>query len=124
MHGKGNRMRTVKIDPALKKHLKQYIKWKRSKGKKGEWIFFSSMRDKMSIEAMENIFRKYSRNAGLDNCYTFHSMRHTYATYLYAKTLNLRLVQKQLGHSSPVITQIYADITDLSFNDTFKDDLY
>ena len=124
MHGKGNRMRTVKIDPALKKHLKQYIKWKKSKGKKGDWIFFSSMRDKMSIEAMENIFRKYSRKAGLDNCYTFHSMRHSFAVRLYSITKDLRLVQRMLGHSSPVITQIYADLVEDYINQAFLKPLY
>jgi site-specific recombinase XerC len=40
-------------------------------------------------------------------------MRHTHATFLYkASGNNLRLVQKQLGHSKVTTTQIYADAMD------------
>jgi integrase/recombinase XerC len=51
-------------------------------------------------------------------------MRHSYATHLYAKTLDLRLVQKQLGHSSPAITQIYADIVHSNLNKAFSSPLF
>jgi site-specific recombinase XerD len=41
-----------------------------------------------------------------------HDARHSHATTLYAATKDLRLVQKQLGHSRPSITAIYADVAD------------
>jgi len=123
-HGKGNKTRTVKMDPAIKKHLKEYIKWKQVKGKKGDLLFFSSERNKMCIEAMENVFRKYTKKAGLDNRYTFHSMRHSFAVRLYSLTKDLRLVQRMLGHSSPVITQIYADLVKDDINQAFMKPLY
>ncbi|GAH75377.1 unnamed protein product, partial [marine sediment metagenome] len=45
--------------------------------------------------------------------YSIHCLRHTYATRLYkASGYNLRLVQKQLGHSSVSTTQVYADVMD------------
>jgi hypothetical protein len=36
---------------------------------------------------------------------------------LYEATTDLRLVQRQLGHSSPSITAVYADITDSKARD-------
>ncbi len=43
---------------------------------------------------------------------SIHCARHTLAVYLLKKTSNLRLVQKQLGHASPVTTaNMYADVS-------------
>jgi integrase len=41
-----------------------------------------------------------------------HDARHTAATLLYEASQDLRLVQKQLGHSRPSITAVYADVCD------------
>ena len=42
---------------------------------------------------------------------SIHAARHSLAVFLLKKTGNLRLVQKQLGHSSPVTTAtMYADV--------------
>lgn len=110
MQGKCGKSRMVRFDPNLKRHLKKYLKWKMRIGKTGNYVFFSDRRDMMCIESFEKVFKKALKRSSLSTAYTFHAMRHSYATHLYAKTLDLRLVQKQLGHSSPVITQIYADI--------------
>ena len=124
VNGKGGKSRMVKIDPSLKRHLKKYLQWKRSIDKNGNYVFFSDRRDRMCVESFEKVFNKYSKKAGISNEYTFHSMRHSYATHLYAKTLDLRLVQKQLGHSSPAITQIYADIVNSNLNKAFSSPLF
>jgi site-specific recombinase XerD len=36
-----------------------------------------------------------------------HSLRHRFASELYRVTLDLRLTQEMLGHSSPATTSIY-----------------
>jgi integrase len=41
-----------------------------------------------------------------------HDARHTNATMLYEASQDLRLVQKQLGHSRPSITAVYVDVCD------------
>jgi integrase len=45
-------------------------------------------------------FKKLIRKAGLNDIYTLHSLRHTYATMLREKGVPLDIVQKLLGHSS------------------------
>ena len=44
--------------------------------------------------------------------FRLHDARHTAATLLYEASQDLRLVQKQLGHSRPSITAVYADVCD------------
>jgi len=122
--GKGDKRRTIYFDPALKAHFKRYIDWKHSRNKTDEFLLFSIHSPKMCLEALERVFTKLKNRAGLPPHYTFHSMRHSFATMLYDKTRDLRLVQKQLGHSSPVITALYADIVESQYHEVFKSPLY
>ena len=41
-----------------------------------------------------------------------HSLRHSFATNLYAETKSLLLVQKALGHAYVSTTQIYCHLVD------------
>lgn len=50
--------------------------------------------------------------SGIDKPITFHSARHTTATYLLYKGANITTVQKILGHSKISTTQIYSHILD------------
>ena len=60
---------------------------------------------------MQYGFKEALKISGLPEVYSIHACRHTYGTFLYQRTKNLRLVQKQLGHSSVTTTTVYADVT-------------
>ncbi len=67
----------------------------------------------MTPSGIQQVFKKYAKKAGLSRRYSIHSLRYTYAVRLYkASNYNLRMVQKMLGHSSPTVTQVYADVLD------------
>jgi len=107
--GKGNKKRIVYIDKGLRKHLKEYIK---SQGlNEQDYLLISSHRKPFSIRALQKHFKSAIKTANLSEHFSIHSARHSYATHLYAKTKDLRLIQKQLGHSSVTTTSVYSDCT-------------
>ena len=55
-------------------------------------------------------FRQYRKDAGLEDGVTFHSLRHTFATWLVQKGVSIFEVQKLLGHSDIKVTQIYSHL--------------
>jgi site-specific recombinase XerC len=60
--------------------------------------------------ALHISFKKAVIKAGLSKHYSIHSARHSYATFLFAKSNSIRFVQKQLGHASIAMTSLYADV--------------
>lgn len=55
-------------------------------------------------------FKEYVRLAGLDESVHFHSLRHTFATWLVQSGVSIYEVQKLMGHSSVSVTQVYAHL--------------
>lgn len=49
-------------------------------------------------------FQRLARAAGLEGHYTFHSLRHTHATHLLREGVDIKTLQRRLGHSSAAIT--------------------
>ena len=62
-------------------------------------------------------FKSEILKAGLRGSYSLHSLRHTYATHLQEKGVPRDIVQKLLGHSSPVTTGIYDHSEALHFRE-------
>ena len=109
-HGKGDKLRQVRFSSRLKDILQDYLDYR---DKNSSYLFYSERQEKMTTSAIQRAFKKWAKKAGLDERYSIHSLRHTYATKIYrASGYNLRMVQKQLGHSSPSISAIYADVID------------
>ena len=125
-HGKRGKDRDVYIDPELVAHLKEFIKekkelWDQPNGK-NDYLFTGRGGKKMSTTALSISFTNAVKEAGLwykipkklskkEFNLSIHSARHTYATFIYATTKgNLKFVQKQLGHSTIIMTSLYADI--------------
>ncbi|MGB2869783.1 MAG: site-specific integrase [Bacteroidota bacterium] len=55
-------------------------------------------------------FKQYVREAKLDDKLHFHSLRHTFATWLVQEGVSIYEVQKLLGHTSIAVTQIYSHL--------------
>ena len=112
--GKGAKSRTVQIPGALKKHLKQFIIWKASRGEptSPDDYLFIGQRGPWTAQAIQFLVKKYLKLLCLyENEKSVHALRHSYAVEFYRQERDLRALQKQLGHSSVQTTQIYADVT-------------
>jgi len=97
------------------KHCRQYFLWKQSIGEAIDpdkpLLLSSNTKKHMSERAIQKAFKRCAKKAGIALHYSIHCLRHTYACQLYkASNYNLRLVQKQLGHSRLSTTQVYADV--------------
>jgi len=112
--GKGAKSRTVQIPDALKRHLKQFIVWKASKGEptgQDDYLFIGQ-RGPWTAQAIQFLVKKYLKALGIyENEKAVHALRHSYAVEFYRQERDLRALQKQLGHSSVETTQIYADVS-------------
>jgi len=112
--GKGQKVRDVFISNGLTKHLSDYLLWKRLMAEPMDpeaFVLVSSHRKPYSTRTLQYAFKVCLRVAGLPGYYSIHACRHSYGTLLYRNTKNLRLVQKQLGHSSITTSTVYADVT-------------
>jgi integrase len=106
--GKGGKQRVVKIGPELKKDLRWYLRWKADGGElhPNAHLLRTKRSERLNRSAL---WRRWNRYCPL---HRLHDARHTSATLLYEASQDLRLVQKQLGHSRPSITAVYADVCD------------
>lgn len=104
----------VSLPRRLVTHLREFIDFKQQIGEGtagSDTLFVSKRGAPYSVRALQKMFKEACRRAGLPEYYSIHALRHSWGTYLYAKTKNLRLVQKELRHRSPQTTAIYADVT-------------
>lgn len=104
--GKGNKDRTIPINNKLHAELTCYLEEQRPKS--GSQRFFASERSgKISREYINLELKKAALAAGLTKHITCHILRHSFATNLVARNVNIVHVQKLLGHSSLNVTSVY-----------------
>jgi site-specific recombinase XerD len=71
---------------------------------------FARSGNRLSQSYVEHKFKQYVRWAGLNDDLKFHSLRHTFATWVVQNGASIYEVQKLLGHSDIKTTQIYAHL--------------
>lgn len=99
-HSKGSKSRMVALGPILLDHLLPETG--------GNVVTGAAA--KMSAGQLQRRVNRAMQAAGVDA--TFHQLRHRYGTLAYQATRDLVAVGRQMGHSSPVTTAIYAAASD------------
>ncbi len=117
-NGKGGKDRVVAFSTSLKYLISNYLEYRNSQS---PYLFYSERGEKMTRFGIGRVFKTIAKLAGIAQHYSIHSLRHTYATNLYkASDYNLRLVQKQLGHSSITTTSVYSDVISKDLEDALE----
>jgi integrase/recombinase XerD len=120
--GKGSRPRTVYLSQRAIEWLRKYLETRNDK-EKALFINYRSRKDsskRLTSRAIEKIMKKYCISAGIPITTTPHVLRHTFATDLLNKGVDLRAVQEFLGHKSITATQIYTHVTNKRLMDIHK----
>lgn len=106
-HAKGNKDRYVPLSPVLLEKLRAYWKLYRSQ----DWLFpGQNAADHTSPITVSAVMRKACRQAGIRKHATPHTLRHSYATHLLENGVDIRIIQKLLGHAKPETTMIYTHV--------------
>ncbi len=73
-------------------------------------VFLKSDGRPWARDVVTRWFRYYADLAGLDKRVHFHTLRHTFASWLVQKGTNLYEIKEMLGHASISTTEIYAHL--------------
>jgi integrase/recombinase XerD len=106
--GKGAKDRIFIVSEIFKKDLLDYIK-KKNAGGKG--YIFSINGRKMSSSGIQHAIKISAQRAGIDKPVHVHTLRHSFATHLLENGVDIRKIQKLLGHSNLQTTQIYTQVS-------------
>jgi len=107
--GKGNKERAVPLPDSILSQLREL--WKTHHHPC--WVFPNRKRTgPISRRTMRQVFRTAGQAVGLSPNAVPHSLRHSYATHLLEKGVELRIVQILLGHASLRSTAIYTHLTE------------
>lgn len=120
--GKGGYPRVVYFSNRALHWLKKYIR-KRQDDDEALFINFKGPKKdsrRISVRGVELIVEKYSKMTGVPFLATPHTLRHSFATDLMNKGVDLRIVQEFLGHRNIATTQIYTHVTSKRLRDIHK----
>jgi len=118
--GKGKKDRMVPIPDCLLEELREY--YKKYKPKK---YLFEGRKEKglaetvkYSPSSIRQFFKRSLMAARIRKKSTLHTLRHSYATHLYEKGINLRSIQVLLGHNSSKTTELYTHVSNIHISNT------
>ncbi len=115
IRGKGNRERTVFLsNRALVGAIETHVEARPATASAHDRLFANTRGDPLSTQALRQRLRKIAEAAAIERRVTPHMFRHTAATLLIEEGVDIRFVQRLLGHASISTTEIYTHISDTS----------
>lgn len=109
--GKGSKERYLQIGTEeVLEQLKEYRQhWKREL-EVSEFFFLNRYGKRYSEQSARRMIQRYTQEAMIEMHITPHMFRHAFATLLLEEEVDIRFIQKMLGHASITTTQIYAEV--------------
>jgi len=124
--GKGAKDRYVPLPHETLELLRLYWKTHRNP----TWLFPACGRDQkqmaiatspMSRSSVQGAFRKATQRAGIiKRDVGVHTLRHSYATHLLEAGVNLRAIQRYMGHAHLETTMLYLHLTQKGQEDAYQ----
>jgi site-specific recombinase XerD len=115
---KGKRDRHTVLSPVLLELLRNYYK----QFKPAYWLFEGQDGGQYSAKSIQSVFRNAVKATNVNPWSTPHTLRHSFATHLMERGVNIRYIQSALGHASTKTTEIYTRVVGIN-NKTLKSPL-
>lgn len=116
--GKGSKERILQIGnseviSALHVYRETFMKDMEACG----YFFVNRLQHKLSDQSVRFMINHYARLANISQHITPHMFRHSFATLLLEQDVDIRYIQKMLGHSSISTTEIYTHVSNAKQKD-------
>ena len=103
---KGKKDRFVKIPDSILDNLRDYCSLTTE-----EMVFSSNRGGRLTKKTIGKIVENAANKAGITKEVYPHLLRHSFSTHLLEQGIDLRIIQRLLGHSDIKTTQIYTHIS-------------
>jgi integrase/recombinase XerC len=119
--GKGNVPQVKFLKSTLRTLLRDYLK-ERRRVVTGECtaLFPTARGTRLCDRQIAQRLKHWLDAAGIAKHISPHGLRHTFATHLYARTSDLLLVKRALGHRDISTTEIYTHLADETLEDALE----
>ncbi len=115
--GKGRKDRYALLSPVLLQRLRTWWRLGHAQGKMlpGGWLFPGlDPTDPLTARQLNRAVHAAADAAGIDKRVSTHTLRHSFATHLLERKVDIRVIQVLLGHKKLETTSIYTHVaTDL-----------
>jgi integrase/recombinase XerC len=109
------RAQQVVLSAGAQAKLEKFFRWKRQQHQSmasDAPLFVSRKGNRLSARQVRRAFRLWQERAGFERVLSFHCLRHSAITNIYAATRDIRLAQRFARHKSITSTQIYTHPSD------------
>ena len=118
IYGKGAKERILQIcNPEVISALTLYQETFKEEMSLCGYFFVNRLQSKLSDQSVRFMINYYSNLAGIEQHITPHMFRHSFATLLLEQDVDIRYIQKMLGHSSISTTEIYTHVSNAKQKD-------
>lgn len=118
IYGKGAKERILQLgNPEVLAALKLYQETFRKDIEACGYFFVNRLHHKLSDQSVRFMINRYAELAGISQHITPHMFRHSFATLLLEQDVDIRYIQKMLGHSSISTTEIYTHVSNTKQKD-------
>lgn len=112
INGKGGRERIIQVCSAEPlSAINEYDRLAKAFAGRGRNSFLvNRLMNPLSDQSVRNMVKKFARQAQINRRITPHTFRHSFATLLLERDVDIKYIQAMLGHSSILTTQIYTHV--------------
>jgi len=110
--GKGAKERILQIgNQEVLSVLQRYAEGNAAQIRKTGYFFVNRLSSRISEQSVRFMIKRLCAKANINQNITPHMFRHSFATLLLEEDVDIRYIQRMLGHSSILTTQIYTQVT-------------